>query len=323
MVALRISARSTSGAGAIVQRPVGASALDMGGYRTHGRGLMKRLVVIAIAALGLAVPALAEGTISRPNHVWRNLASTRAARTASPKVAEFFVAGAPGVGCFMEGGPCGTVGCYTESRSFQQKAIMNATGEVQVCARHVHAFADACELGNAGIGTPTYRSGKRIAVGAFRCQIVSAGVKCIVIASGKGFYMTAHHVTSIGAASIVAPPLHLREFLSPDHSVWCVLEDRGCGTYPTPPTRSAEIDDQGGDTFCDVPELTTPPAGHEPEGCFQNWNGQATVLRYGQSDLYDGLLCKSATEGITCTLVSGAGEGKGFRINKSEAVEVG
>jgi hypothetical protein len=284
---------------------------------------MKRLVVIAIAALGLAVPALTEGATSRPTHSRDDGGSARAAPIARPKVAEFFVGSAPGVGCFMAGGSGGNVGCYTESRSFQQKAIMNATGEVQVCARHVHAFADACELGNAGIGTPTYRSGKRITVGAFRCQIVSAGVKCIVIASGKGFYMTAHHVVSLAGAKLVPAPLHLREFLSPDRSVWCVLEDRSCGTSPTPPTRSAQIDNHGKDTFCDVPELITPPGAHEPEGCFQNWNDDATVLPYGQSDLYDGLLCTSATNGITCIVDSGAGREKGFRINKSEAVEVG
>jgi hypothetical protein len=268
---------------------------------------MKRLILTAVTMLGLALPGIAHGASSRPR----------------PKVAEFFVGSAPGVGCFMEGGPRGMVGCYTESRSFQQKALMNTAGEVQVCARHVHAFADVCELGNAGIDTPTYRSGKRITVGAFRCQIVSAGVQCSIIASGKGFYMTAHHVVSLAGAELVPAPLHLRQFLSPDHSVWCVLEDRSCGTYPKPPTRSAEIDNQGNDTFCDVPELITPPAGHEGEGCFQNWNEEATVLAYGQSDLYDGLLCKSATSGITCTLTSGTGEGKGFRINKGEAVEVG
>jgi len=45
------------------------------------------------------------------------------------------------------------------------------------------------------------------------------------------------------------------------------------------------------------------------------------VLAYGHSDLYNGLLCTSATDGITCTLDSGAGKGKGFRIDKSEDVE--
>jgi hypothetical protein len=267
---------------------------------------MKRLMITAISMLALGLPAIAQ------------------AAGAQPKVAEFFVATAPGVGCYMVGEASGgTVGCYTETRSFQQKAILSAAGEVQVCARHVHAFADACELGNAGERTPTYRAGKRIAVGAFRCQIVRLGVSCIVIATGKGFYMTAHHVTSVGGAAIIPAPAHMREFLSPDRSVWCVMESRTCGTYPKPPTRSAEVDTQGKDTFCNVPELITPPGAHEPEGCFQNWNSSAPVLAYGHSDLYDGLLCASATDGITCTLQYGAGQGRGFRINEVEAIEVG
>jgi hypothetical protein len=271
---------------------------------------MKRLTITAITmlALALALPTIAYGTTSLPR----------------PKAAEFFVASAPGVGCFMVGETGGgTVGCYTESRSFQQKAILNASGEVQVCARHVHAFADACELGNAGERTPTYKAGKRIIVGAFRCQVVRFGVSCTVIATGKGFYMTAQHVSAVGGATLVSAPLHMPQFLSPDRSVWCVMEDRTCGTYPKPPTRSAEIDNQGNDAFCNVPELITPPGAHEAEGCFQNWNSTAPVLAYGHSDLYDGLLCTSATDGITCTLDSGAGKGKGFRINKLEAVEVG
>ncbi len=247
----------------------------------------------------------------------------RAVGAARPKVAEFFVGTASGVGCFMIGEPGGgMVGCYTESSSYQQKAILNAAGEVQVCAHHVHAFADACELGNAGIDTPTYRAGKRISVGAFRCQVVRSGVTCTVAATGEGFYMTAHHVSSVGGARVVPAPLHVPEFLSPDHSVWCVLEDHSCGTYPQPPTRSAEIDSRGKITFCNVPELTIPPGAHEPDGCFQNWNSNAPVLHYGQSDLYDGMLCLSATDGVTCTLTTGASKGKGFRINKGEAVEV-
>jgi hypothetical protein len=270
----------------------------------------KRLTITVIAMLVLALPTIAF--------------ATNAARISRPKVSEFFVATAPGVGCFIvaEAGG-GTVVCYTETRSFEQKATLSVSGEVQVCARHVHAFADDCELGNAGEGTPTFKAGKRIVLGAFRCQVVRYGVSCTVIATGKGFYMTAHHVTSVGGAAIVPAPLRIPQFLSPDRSVWCVMEDRTCGTYPKPPTRSAEIDSQGNDTFCNVPELITPPGANEAEGCFQNWNSSAPVLAYGHSDLYNGLLCMSAADGITCTLDSGAGEGKGFRIDKSEMVEVG
>ena len=278
--------------------------------------------------LTIGAPATSERLCLEDQHGYWLLESTaigaRAARTARPKVAEFFVGTAPGVGCFMiSEASGGTADCYTESANFNQKAALNAAGEVQVCAHHVQRFANPCELGNAGTRTPTYKAGKQVTVGAFRCHVLSSGVTCTVIASGKGFYMTAHQVATVGGAHVVPAPLHLREFLSPDRTVWCVVEDRSCGTYPAPPTRSAQVNNKGNVAFCDVPELVVPPGGHEPDGCFQNWNSKARVLHYGQSDIYDGLLCLSATGGITCTLVSGAGKGKGFRISKSEAVEVG
>jgi hypothetical protein len=117
--------------------------------------------------------------------------------------------------------------------------------------------------------------------------------------------------------------LHLREFLSPDRKVWCVVEDGGCGTNPQPPTRAAEIHSNGTVRLCFVPEVIYPPGGHVPLGCFDNWNQSAAILPYGQSDLYGAIRCTSAPNGITCVKVSGAGQGKGFRINKDEAVRVG
>ena len=48
--------------------------------------------------------------------------------------------------------------------------------------------------------------------------------------------------------------------------------------------------------------------GSDPEG-------RAAVER-------DGLRCVSAANGITCTLLAGAGKGKGFRINAEGVVEV-
>jgi hypothetical protein len=121
--------------------------------------------------------------------------------------------------------------------------------------------------------------------------------------------------------------LHLAQFLSPDRKVWCSVgtstdvSGRSCGTNPEPPTRSAEIDSHGDVTICSVPRLIVPPGGHVPEGCFQNWNYKAPVLKYGQATEEDGVRCTSATNGITCIKVAGAGKGKGFRINKDEAVE--
>lgn len=135
----------------------------------------------------------------------------------------------------------------------------------------------------------------------------------------KGASFKVYKVTNHGGKP---GTLHLREFLSPDRKVWCT--GRTCGTYPEPPTRSAEIDSNGTVTICSVPQLIYPPGGHVPEGCaLQNWNADAPILKYGQRTEQYGLRCTSATNGITCTVVAGAGKGKGFRIDASKAVEVG
>ena len=123
--------------------------------------------------------------------------------------------------------------------------------------------------------------------------------------------------------------LHLSQFLSPDSKVWCTVgtamdvHGRSCGTYPEPPTRAAELDGDGNVRLCSVPRLIYPPGGHVPEGCFQNWNADAPILKYGQRTEQNGLRCTSATNGITCIKVAGTGKGKGFRINKDEVVEIG
>jgi hypothetical protein len=63
--------------------------------------------------------------------------------------------------------------------------------------------------------------------------------------------------------------------------------------------------------------------GTSPGDCLQNWDDHATVLRYGQrSDLY-GYRCASEKNGITCTVIAGAGKGKGFLINAAGVTKVG
>lgn len=279
---------------------------------------LARGIVIALATFGPTAALASAGT------------GASASRIARSNVAEFFIRSAPGAGCFMDSEPGhAIVGCYSQSRTYNRRVTMNGSGEVLVCARHVHAFEDPCELGNAGIGTPTYNAGRQITVGPFRCKVVRSGVRCTVVATGKGFYMTSDKVTSVGGASIQPAPLHLSQFLSPDRKVWCSVgtvmdvDGRSCGTEPEPPTRAAELDRDGKVRLCFVPELIYPPGGHVPEGCFQNWNYKAPVLKYGQATEERGVRCTSATNGITCITVAGPAKGKGFRINKDEAVEIG
>lgn len=119
----------------------------------------------------------------------------------------------------------------------------------------------------------------------------------------------------------------LEEFSSPDRHVTCFIgapyiggAPAACFAYRTKlsgPELSAWIQASGGIHLCNVPKPSLS------EVCFQNWVDDLPVLAYGQSSELNGIRCTSASDGITCRKVSGAGKGHGFRINRDEAVEVG
>ena len=122
---------------------------------------------------------------------------------------------------------------------------------------------------------------------------------------------------------------HLERFLSPDRKVWCGfdLNQITCGTRPEPPTYSATLHASGRVEICSVPRLEYPAGSQGPPlGCFQQWPPtyeHVPVLAYGKRTTFGGFGCAAATDGVTCTKLSGADEGRGFRVNKEEAVEVG
>ena len=53
-------------------------------------------------------------------------------------------------------------------------------------------------LGNAPENTPALPYGKQVTVGRFRCFSLRAGIKCIVISSGKGFLIDRVGVRGVG-----------------------------------------------------------------------------------------------------------------------------
>jgi hypothetical protein len=113
------------------------------------------------------------------------------------------------------------------------------------------------------------------------------------------------------------------DFLSPDQRVWCGIGSvqSFCATgRPEPansPQRSAILDRSGKVALCDVP---VPSLG---AACIQNWDSSAPILKVGQETAAGNVLCKSRTNGITCTLTSGSGKGKGFLINSTSVKRVG
>lgn len=127
---------------------------------------------------------------------------------------------------------------------------------------------------------------------------------------------------SAGAWVLKSNALSLSGFLSPDGKVWCGIgsPQSFCvtgGEAAGIPQSGATLYSSGKVTLCDVP---VPSAS---QGCTQNWDPGAQVLTLGQENYVDGVVCKSETTGITCTLVSGRGAGKGFLISSTTLRRIG
>jgi len=242
---------------------------------------------------------------------------------------EFFARGAGGhVSCAIYDGYAGGHEALCEEISARRVALARLTpeGTVLTCESR-HPRTSTCEVGNVGERTPTYGYGHGVSVGRFRCTVLRAGVRCVVAATGRGFLFGRHGTGAVGGASIRPAPLRLESFLSPDRKVWCSIlagppASAGCGTEPTPPTHSAQVDANGEVTLCSVSKLEYPGGSRAPNGCYQNWDPHLPVLAVGQEVELGGFRCVSAANGITCTVISGAGAGRGFRVSAAEAVEV-
>lgn len=206
---------------------------------------------------------------------------------------------------------------------------LNAEGEILTCASR-SLRTTKCPIGNAGDRTPTFARGRGVTVGRFRCSVLRAGVRCVLLASGKGFLLTPGRTLAVGGAVARPQPLTNEEFLSADGRVWCGLNVGttfcatgffdGKATYPTALAQLAK----GKVGICFMAgEGEAPLLQGIPVGCPQNWNEKAPVLALGKQDEIDGVLCTSAADGITCVEATGPSRGRGFRVNAMEAVEVG
>jgi len=252
------------------------------------------------------------------------------ARSAQHVAAEFYAPRALGsmeCGVYLDG-----VHCQSERARgpyFAQVAEMKPDGTVTFCSTH-SLRALSCNLANAGEQAQTLHYGRSVTVGPFRCTMLRSGVRCTVLASGKGFILTPRHMTAVGGATAHPAPLHLGSFLSPDRKVWCGLGEGHafCGMglanlHQTYPAGLAQLESDGKVSLCFYARESEAPLFHGAhEGCLQNWDEKAPVLRYGQSSELDGIRCTSAVNGITCEEATGTGKGHGFRVSPSEAVEL-
>jgi hypothetical protein len=128
-----------------------------------------------------------------------------AAGAAPSNASEFFVhlSGARSLSCAIYDGYAGSTEALCEfvSRNTQTKATLSADGSVLLCRTH-SVTSNRCDLGNAGEGSPTYRTGKRVSVGRFTCAVEPAGVRCTVSATGKGFLLGPRRLRGVGGAAV-------------------------------------------------------------------------------------------------------------------------
>lgn len=121
-------------------------------------------------------------------------------------------------------------------------------------------------------------------------------------------------------APVAGSPRHLSEFLSPDRKIWCVLNN-GPGLREADCVyaahRSVPSQEYGAVLHPNGKLVTCAwhPGQNPLDVCVQAWNPSATVLRSGHVDVIYQYRCQATRTAITCTVDTGRGKGKGFRIS--------
>ncbi|MHB8490866.1 MAG: hypothetical protein ACYDA6_01450 [Solirubrobacteraceae bacterium] len=130
--------------------------------------------------------------------VWIGAAGAGAA--AGPTAIEFFARtphGKASCGVSDLFGASAQAFCEAYRSGRQSKATVNARGEVSICIAH-DPRTNRCDLGNAGVNTPTFGYGHAVTVGRFRCVVSHRGVVCTVHSTGIGFRFTPSRAVRIG-----------------------------------------------------------------------------------------------------------------------------
>ena len=131
------------------------------------------------------------------------VAGAPAAASAPKNAIEFFARTSHGTAtCAIYDHYAGSTVAFCESfrAGRESKASVNGRGKVSICASK-NTRADRCNLGNAGENSPTFGAGRKVSIGAFRCAVERQGVRCVVIASGKGFLFNPSRAIRVGPGS--------------------------------------------------------------------------------------------------------------------------
>jgi hypothetical protein len=100
---------------------------------------------------------------------------------AEPQTVRWFHSPSGNIQCEVASGdPRGTY-AYCQTFTPLQTAKLRRNGHTAVCSRR------SCPVGNGPEGAPALGYGRSLRVGVFRCSSARSGVRCVVVASGRGF----------------------------------------------------------------------------------------------------------------------------------------
>jgi hypothetical protein len=223
---------------------------------------------------------------------------------------EFYVGGAPGMSCYID---APRMACQYHSAAGEQKATLSRHGGLRAC-RWVGGAGGECGLGNPGEGTPTYKAGRVVAFAGYRCEIVAAGVRCVVAASGKGFEMTPDGVAAVGGAILVPELPQAQEVLSSDHLVWCGVDtDVNALTCSTADfSHVGDVDGYGTIAICNDGSLA----------CTHEFHASAPVIAPGAQAELSGYRCTAAADGDGIACVEPR-TGRGVMVTSGAASAIG
>jgi hypothetical protein len=277
--------------------------------------LVKRLILVAALALGLALPALVQGAIPQPIYFWGSVAATIKAP-----------------------------GQPTELPAAIRPSVIYLTADGSADVEHLRwtgwgsSVAHATGISSASNGIPNMAQGKRIKKPAqvtlsnpglfqgrevYRCftlTVPPAATGAPSCLTDRGGYWSLSGTSSKGNASTPAG-IRRVSFYSPSRNLSCVMLDGSrtssfrngvnCQSVDLPHAVSMGLDGQlkicHGLTACVYPH---PGVSDIPK----------MVLGYGKQITVGRFRCRSEHAGVTCTVIK---SGKGFLINSAGITRVG
>lgn len=129
------------------------------------------------------------------------LAACGSAHSVSPREAQrtFFTPGAHGASCEID---VYSPVLPTSAFCVMERGLTVKTESRAICVtlrpsgRIVAERGGRC-VGNPPFPNPTVQYGHSVSLGPFRCTSLPAGVLCVVITTGRGFFLTPHHLTQL------------------------------------------------------------------------------------------------------------------------------